>query len=146
MQIACPSCAASYEVPSARLKPDRSVRCSRCGAEWKPVREAGPEAPPPPPEPSPAEPSPAEPPAEPAVPPTPFLAAMERLAAEPSRPPRPPALLAAWLLTFLLLGAGCVSAVVWRAEIMRVWPPSGRILALFDRMPEKPALISGKTP
>nr|WP_294543735.1 zinc-ribbon domain-containing protein [uncultured Rhodopila sp.] len=144
MQIACPSCAATYEVPAARLKPGRSVRCSACGAEWKPAPEAEPEPPPP-----------AEPPAaiplatagaEPAAPPAPFLTAMERLAAEPSRPPRSPVLLAAWLVTFLLLASGGISAVVWRAEIMRVWPPSSHILTLFDRMPEKPALISGKNP
>nr|WP_294520624.1 zinc-ribbon domain-containing protein [uncultured Rhodopila sp.] len=137
MQIACPSCAATYEVPADRLKPGRPVRCSACGAEWKPAPEAEPE-----PLPEAAEP----PPAEPAPPATPVLTAIERLAAEPSPPPRSPALLAAWVLSILLLGAAGVSAVVWRADIVRLWPPSSRILAMFDRMPEKPALISGKNP
>jgi predicted Zn finger-like uncharacterized protein len=141
MQIACPSCAATYEVPAARLKPGRSARCAACGTEWRPAPEPAAEAPPPP-----AEAPPASPAAAPPAPPTPFLSAMERLAAEPSRPPRSPALLAAWLVSFLLLGAGGVSAVVWRAEIMRLWPPTSQILTLFDRMPENPAVPAGKTP
>nr|WP_294512607.1 zinc-ribbon domain-containing protein [uncultured Rhodopila sp.] len=133
MQIACPSCAATYELPAARLKPGRSVRCSACGAEWKPEPE-------PEPQPDPAAPPPAEPAAQP------MLTALERLAARAPEPTRSPALLAAWLLTVLLLGGGGVSAVVWRVDVMRLWPPSSRILAVFDRMPEKPAVISGKTP
>jgi predicted Zn finger-like uncharacterized protein len=141
MQIACPSCAAAYDVPDARLKPGRSVRCSACGAEWKPAPED--DATPPP---EVATPPPAGPEAEPAAPPTPLLTAMERLAAEPSRPPRSPALLAAWLLTFLLLGGGGISAVVWRADIMRTWSPSSRILALFGGLPEKPAVIGSEIP
>jgi predicted Zn finger-like uncharacterized protein len=133
MQIACPGCAATYEVPATRVKPGRAVRCSACGAEWQTAPEAEPEPPP----------EAADTP--PAAPPGPALTATERLAAEPSRPPRSPALLAAWLLTVLLLGAGGASAVVWRAEIMRLWPPGSRILALFGSLPEKPAAISGKT-
>jgi hypothetical protein len=74
------------------------------------------------------------------------MSAMERLAAGPPRRPVSPALLAAWLLTVLLLGACGVSAVVWRADIVRLWPPSSRILASFDRMPEKQALILSKNP
>ena len=117
MQIACPSCGATYEVPAARLKPGRSARCAACGAEWKPAAETEPA--PPEAEPPPAIPA-ASPVAEAAAVPAPFLSAMERLAAEPSPSPRSPALLAAWLLTALLLAAGGISAVVWRAEIMRV--------------------------
>ena len=39
MRIACPSCAAEYEVPTSRLPPHKMVRCARCGGEWVPVRE-----------------------------------------------------------------------------------------------------------
>jgi predicted Zn finger-like uncharacterized protein len=73
MQIACPSCAAEYEVPAARMKPGRKARCSRCGTEWTLPAAAEPE---PAPEP------------EVAVrvhSPSPAISAMDRLAAAPSR-------------------------------------------------------------
>ena len=37
MRITCPSCAAHYEVPAARLRPGKLVRCVRCGADWLPA-------------------------------------------------------------------------------------------------------------
>jgi len=37
MRVACPSCAAAYEVPDALLTADRTVRCARCGENWKPM-------------------------------------------------------------------------------------------------------------
>ena len=40
MRIACPKCAAEYEVPASRLTPRKTVRCARCGGEWTAVGEA----------------------------------------------------------------------------------------------------------
>ncbi len=129
MQIACPSCAAEYDVPDARAKPGRKARCSRCGTEWTLSAAAEPE---PVPVSDAAEP-------EPAPLPSPAITAMDRLAAARSHPPRSAALVAAWLLTLLLLAGGAASAIIWRAGIARAWPPSGRILLLFDHLPEKSA-------
>jgi predicted Zn finger-like uncharacterized protein len=136
MRIVCPICSATYEVRDDLLVPGRSVRCSRCGEEWSPA----PLAPPPAPETA----SPeivGEPRVEVArldvPPPAPRLTAMERLASHPAPLPRPNrGLIAAWvasLLLLILIGAG---AVIWRAGVMHVWPPSTR---LFDAIGLGPA-------
>jgi|SRR5271165_304809 len=139
MHIACPSCAAEYEVPATRMKSGRAVRCARCGAQWKPVVDVDPAPPPEPPGPPAAEPRPVTPPPPPVTPPPPAVTATDRMETSPTRSPRPAGLLAAWLLTFLLLAGMGVAAVVWRAGIMRAWPPSSHILARFDRLPEQSA-------
>jgi predicted Zn finger-like uncharacterized protein len=36
MRIVCPNCSAEYEVPEARLRAGRAVRCARCGGTWVP--------------------------------------------------------------------------------------------------------------
>jgi predicted Zn finger-like uncharacterized protein len=124
MQIACPSCSAEYEVPAARMKPGRKARCSRCGTEW--------------PLPAPAEPEPEAPPASAAI------TATDRPGPAASRPPWTASLAAAWLLTFLILAGGATSTIVWRAGVIRAWPPSSRILLLFGHLPEKPADMPAK--
>jgi hypothetical protein len=73
-----------------------------------------------------------------------MVTATDRLAS--SRPQRPPGLLAAWLLTVAILAAAGVAAVTWRAGIMRTWPPSSHILAMFDGMAAKTARMPGKNP
>jgi predicted Zn finger-like uncharacterized protein len=37
MHVSCPNCAATYQVPDARLKPGRRLRCAQCSVEWTPV-------------------------------------------------------------------------------------------------------------
>src|SRR5271166_5861676 len=111
MHIACPSCATEYEVPAARMKSGRSVRCARCGAQWKPVADADSALPPEPPGTPAAEARPVTPP--PMTPPPPAITAMDHMETPPTRPPRPAGLLTAWLLTFLLLAGMGVAAVVW---------------------------------
>ena len=127
MRTACPKCAAEYEVPASRLPPRKMVRCARCGGEWEAVEEAegsrevtaalsehelnrneG---------------------AEEAIP---RLTAMDRLAATGRRPPRSTRLVAAWILTLVILVAAVAATVVWREPVVRAWPPSGRILGWAD--------------
>src|SRR5690348_5039749 len=98
MQIACPTCAAVYEVPAASLKPGRYVRCARCNAVWKPEPTARPA-------PLPEMPAPPRPEPEP---PVPMTDAMQRLAAmPPPEPGRRIGLMAAWMASILVLaGAG----------------------------------------
>ena len=117
----------------------RAVRCSRCGADWTPEISAPEtlrephrfdslkEAEPPPV----GEPESLKP-----VPPVPHLrpsasqfSAMERLmrAAEPPRPSVWAKL--AWALSLALVALMLWSAINWRADIMRIWPPSTRAYA-----------------
>ena len=130
MRIACPSCAAEYEVPASRIPPHKMVRCARCGGEWIAVREAAenlsePEAaaqgkPPGKPR--------SERPPEPG-PSLPVVTAMDRLAASTPPSPSHAGLIGAWVLTFVILAATAVATVAWREDIMRIWPPSSLILA-----------------
>jgi predicted Zn finger-like uncharacterized protein len=124
MRIACPKCAAEYELPASRLPPRKMVRCARCGDAWEAVEEAegsgevaatlseqelnrdvgGEEI-------------------------LPRMTAMDRLAAPGRRPPRSTRLVAAWSLTLIILVAAVAATIVWRESVVRAWPPSGRILA-----------------
>jgi predicted Zn finger-like uncharacterized protein len=124
MRIACPSCAAEYEVPTSRLTPRKLVRCARCGGEWVAIRDAS--------ELSPdandtlAEHDPDRTrEAEGALPP---MTAMDRLAASAPPPSRPARLTAAWIMTFVILAVAVAAVIAWREPIVRAWPPSGRIL------------------
>lgn len=125
MRIACPSCAAEYEVPSSRLPPGRLVRCVRCGGEWIAVHEAE-EAPPP------ETPEPLDAPAETEVQaaPQPAPAAFQRLAAPlpPVTKPVSVALIVAWVVSFAVLAAAASATLAWKADIERAWPPSARLL------------------
>jgi predicted Zn finger-like uncharacterized protein len=139
MRIACPSCAAEYDVPASRLTPRKMVRCARCGGEWMAVREVEDVA------------APAEPPehevASPAeiASPLPQITAMDRLAASPAPVPSRASLIGAWVLSVAVLVGAAAATVSYRHEIMGLWPSSGRILAPIDHMMSKPARIAGKT-
>jgi predicted Zn finger-like uncharacterized protein len=37
MQITCPACQATYEVPDRMIAPGRRVRCAKCGEPWLPA-------------------------------------------------------------------------------------------------------------
>ena len=128
MRIACPSCAAEYEVPASRMTPRRMVRCERCGNEWVAVQEV--EASPGATEPVDVGADQVAPEANVASPPPPAanVAAMNRLA--PSRPSRERdvGLLAAWIASIVLLVAAATAVLVWRSDVVRAWPASARLL------------------
>lgn len=145
MRITCPNCGAHYEVPESKLSGRKAVRCSRCGVDWSPLAETvmEPEAAPvmsrledvhlPPPEP--IEPEPiveeelAVPVAAEPVPPTQGFTAMQRLSQAAEAPAPSIWLRVAWGLSIVLLIAVLWSVFSWRADIMRVWPPSARAYA-----------------
>ncbi|MGG5818891.1 zinc-ribbon domain-containing protein [Falsiroseomonas sp. HW251] len=148
MRIACPNCAAAYEVPDQALATGpRLLKCARCGHRFEaalpgaPPSSAAPEPPPPPPEPEPlpppaapappseptAEPPPAEEPDRP--PPTRGPTQHSPIAPLPEAPKRDPRLLAAWVLSVALLVAAAWAAVHFRTEVVRAWPPATRLFA-----------------
>jgi predicted Zn finger-like uncharacterized protein len=148
MRVACPSCAAAYEVPDALLTPDRIVRCARCGENWKPMAPAAgqrddrhePAGPPATIQSAPVRASSTAatsfsndgseamtaPPSRGARP----VSAMERLAAlAPHRHDPGIALTAAWAASIVLLILVLAAALVWRDEIAHVMPAAGRLYA-----------------
>ncbi|MCX7381156.1 MAG: zinc-ribbon domain-containing protein [Alphaproteobacteria bacterium] len=149
MRIVCPSCSAAYEVPDRILAAGKKVRCARCGENWLPEEAAGlvpPEPPPPPPltpvplAPAPTARTPVAPPVMPAPavpPPEPQLAERPEAVTEPAaivpgaRPPGGKAsrggLPVALGVSTLALAGMLAAAVVWRAALMAVWPPSQRL-------------------
>lgn len=154
MRIVCPSCASEYDVPATRVTPRKMVRCGRCGGEWTPVREAvdiarpsepagvsaqpqsEPAAPEPATEPQPAVPQPAV--TEPAT----QMTAMDHLAASQPRPAYDAKLTAAWIATFAVLAGAIAAIVIWRVEVVQIWPPASRILGWNDPVVPEPV----KTP
>lgn len=139
MRIACPACAAAYEVPDRLLAgPARTLRCSRCGTDFALPR-----------------PEPAEPPAAPAIeaappppPPAPPAMAPEPPAAAVPEPPRappprpeplatprpavaevPPRLLRAWVASIAVVLVAIVSLLVFHRAVMEAWPASRRLFA-----------------
>jgi predicted Zn finger-like uncharacterized protein len=142
MRIACPSCAAEYDVPPSRLKPGKLVRCARCGNDWSPAPED------------------VAPPQDDAEPPTPEITfeptesplgmtAMDRLArSAAASQSRRPGLIAAWVLTFVVLAGAVAAAVAWPDAIIRTWPPSNRILTArtAPQPAQPPALRPAQTP
>ena len=141
MRIDCPSCAATYEVPERRLKPGKAVRCARCGSDWVPELETEEAndpretAEPPPPEVS-----------VPSAASLPEVTAMDRLAAARPVAPRPRGLVAAWIMTGIVMASTVAAVVEWRETIVRVWPPSGRILGGPVQPVRPPAGTEGKKP
>jgi len=149
MRIACPSCAANYDVPDARLKPGKSVRCARCGSDWLPGTEvdqvsaeaASPE------ETSQEGSSPDEPSGhhdESAASLPSEITAVGRLSPSRTPPRRQPALIGAWVATGILLAGAVAATVGWRDTVVRVWPPSGRILATTVHTEPHVAQTEGK--
>lgn len=145
MRITCPACSAAYDVPDARLAPGRNVRCARCGTDWSPVTEPPPAAPqardsvPP---------SPPVPLPEPAPPMQAAPAAAPRVDLTPSAPPLFPrsplpaldlksrqAVAAGWAASLLLLAVLAWSAIAWRANVVRAWPPSERLYVAVGLLP-----------
>ena len=142
MQITCPACAATYEVPDALLVPGRRARCSRCGHEWEPSADATPE---PAPEPV-AEPWPAPDPAV-RIPEAPLVAAPERRIAALQKPPRRRSGVAIWLgwaASLAIVVYAGYAATRHRAAVMQSWPPSTRLYSALGlaapatRPPSKP--------
>ena len=137
MRIACPACTASYEVPDRLLAgPARTLRCSRCGADFALPRAEAPApaapplveaAPPPPPavEPDPPAAVAPEPPPAPAPRSEPLAAPRPTAAAEaPS-----PLLLRAWVASIAVVLAAIVALLVFHGAVMDAWPASRRLFA-----------------
>lgn len=142
MRITCPSCAAHYEVPAARLRPGKLVRCVRCGADWLPEPDA-------PDSDAPADHDDQEPqPEYPLAASLPRVTAMDRLAASPAPQLPSTRLIGAWILTFVVLAGALFAAVGWRQSVVRAWPPSSRILGVGGHMPAQrgPVPPPGPTP
>jgi predicted Zn finger-like uncharacterized protein len=141
MRITCPNCQAVYNVPEIKLMGRRAVRCSRCGKDWTPEispLEAGPQPhlldhshadradPPPLSEPEPAQPPPPLPQFRPSAR---EFTAMQRLV-RTAEPPKPSVWVKiAWVLSLVLVALMLSGAVIFRAGIMRAWPPSARAYA-----------------
>lgn len=137
MRIVCPSCAAAYEVPDARLLPGQPVRCARCGTNWSPVAESPPAA------------KPVQPPAASPLPPPPsrpaasdaqiFSSPSPLVAADPGKigAAGGPAVLAGWVLSVaVILGVGW-AAVTFRYDVMHAWPPSERLYSTLGLLAER---------
>lgn len=130
MRIACPSCAATYEVPDRLLSgAPRSLRCSRCGADFTPPRAEASLAPS------------IEPPAEQmveAMVPTPAAAPEPAATPAPAPPPvparapvaaPPTTLLRAWVGSLALVLGSILALVLFRTQVMSAWPPATRLFA-----------------
>ncbi len=158
MRLACPSCAAAYEIPDRMLTAGRPLRCARCGHQWAyqapagepglaPATEApvigtpaiGASAigasdtgPPSPPIRAQAAPADADRPAPEPPPegPTAF-AAMDRLGltSKPAPETGRAALRAAWAASILVLILAAAAGYTWRDGLMQAWPPSQRVYA-----------------
>ncbi|MBW6397983.1 zinc-ribbon domain-containing protein [Roseomonas sp. HJA6] len=132
MRIDCPACAATYEVPDRLLAgPARTLRCSRCGADFALPRVAAP-APPPVAEPPPAAPPVPEPQVAteppPAPPPRPEpLAMVARTPPDEAATPR--GLVGAWIASLVVVVAAILGLLAFHAKVMEIWPASTRLFA-----------------
>jgi predicted Zn finger-like uncharacterized protein len=134
MHIVCPSCSAAYDVPEARLRPGRVVRCTRCGKEWSPVPEKDKIDFP---EPAGGHGISHRPPPLPPTGPT----AMDRLASQPRAPANGAGLRVAWLSSIAAVLALILALILAREPIMHAWPPSERLynaLGLTEGAPVPP--------
>ncbi len=141
MQITCPACAATYEVPDALLVPGRRARCARCGHEWEPSADAPPTLPEIAPESAPA------PDSFLRIPEAPLVATPERRIAAPQKPPRRRPGVAIWLgwaASLAIVVYAGYAAAHHRGAVMRSWPPSTRLYSALGltapaaRPPAKP--------
>lgn len=132
MILTCPECATSYFVDDGRIPAaGRMVKCTSCAARWRAMPEAEEPAPPEPQTEPPAAAAPQEP--APAAAPPPLddleIVAVEAKPAKPTLPPPRPrsgatGAIVAWsamAATVALLVAG---AIVFRADVVKLWPKS----------------------
>ena len=151
MRIACPACAATYDVPARLIGAGRDLRCKKCGHAWHvlPQQDAAVLEAPVPASPAPDRPAPEIAPG--VSPPEPTGASPMPLPsltgiAVPRQPqliepplPRPeeiavrggPALWAAWAASLLLVGIMLVVLWLFRAEIIEAWPPAARLYLML---------------
>jgi predicted Zn finger-like uncharacterized protein len=137
MRIVCPSCSAANEVRDDLLAPGRSVRCTRCSEEWQAIPAT---APPTNPADEPGdEPAARTPPPQPSAAASPRLTAMDRLASQPAAVPRASnGLRVAWAASLLVLLLFVGGMLIWRAGVMRAWPPSTRLYDAIGLAPAPP--------
>ncbi len=130
MRIVCPACRAAYEVPAPVVDAGRTLRCTRCEAQFSasaaqesraPAEQVGPPATSASAAPSDSAGFHAE---EAARPPT---SGEPPSAKAPSR--LPAAVLACWVLSLVVLAGGAAAALAWRQQVMVAWPPSARAYA-----------------
>ena len=130
MRIGCPSCAAEYDVPDRLLAGTaRTLRCSRCGADFTlPGAAASPQAPAPAAEDAPT----AAPPDESPMPapeprPVPTAATVPEPTPTARLRDRPVALRRAWVASIALVVGAALSVLVFRTTVMEAWPPAIRL-------------------
>jgi len=138
MRIACPACAAEYDVPEEIGGAGRKVRCARCQAVW--VASAV--------MPAPVAPEPAPAPLAERVPPPLFADPPPRARSEWGRVDYPMIYdesqgadggglrraapwIGAWLLSLVVLGVAGWAGYHWRADVIRLWPASERLYAVL---------------
>jgi predicted Zn finger-like uncharacterized protein len=127
MRITCPNCAAEYEVPEALLAGGaRTLRCKRCGTEFRAGGEAEAPAAPPPATPAVEELPPAPTPAPEPAPAIAPVAAAAPLAEPPVTRERSISLVG-WIASLIVLAAVAVLLINYQAEIIAAWPPAGRL-------------------
>lgn len=129
MLIACPNCAAGFDVPERLLRDrSRSLSCGQCRTVF-PIPE--PQAPEPEawraPEPPPMREAPPAPAMAEAPQPEPPMAPEAPPASTDSAPDR--RLRAAWAASIALLLGGGVAAIIKRDAVMEAWPPAARLFA-----------------
>jgi predicted Zn finger-like uncharacterized protein len=139
MRVVCPSCDAAYDVPETVLTARPMLRCARCAHEFQP-----PALPPAEPEGFPVEAAEvAEPEAffDPVPEAEPEAPAAE---APPDHPPphadavpraRRRQVLAGWAASFMVIVLAISLGISWRRPVMRAWPPSIRLYAVFGLHP-----------
>jgi predicted Zn finger-like uncharacterized protein len=168
MILTCPECATSYFVDDSRIPPaGRRVKCSSCGHRWR----AGPEGPlPDAPEPAPdLEAAKVEPAVEDVAPAldddiesapaevAPIVAPARRPAAGPARGRRQEARSSAlvWAVAAALAAALIAGAIIFREQIVRVWPKSSAAYAglglaveggglVFEKVHVQPTFLAGR--
>ena len=144
MQLACPACAAIYNVPDSMIGEGRMMHCARCAHEWfaRPLPKAAlPE-----PMPAPAMPEASPAPPEPRAPIAPAPIARAPIALAPPPPPRmaeappPPEpkssqgqllLRLAWVASLGLVAWGGYFVWTERARMTELWPPIARLYGLL---------------
>jgi len=154
MQLACPACAAIYNVPDNMIGEGRIMQCARCANEWfaqpLPAEATLPVPMPPPPAPQASPSAPQASPPAPGVstraaeasaalpsPRAPIALALPSRIAEVPASPEPGSLLGQ--LPLRLAWAASLGLVVWggyfawteRARMTELWPPIARLYRLF---------------